>query len=149
MSVPRQVGEVSHHSAVCRFRMSKRWDSGRLTGCSIPVTLVLSALAHQAKSLEGLDLQIPNGIFHLDILLGGLKGMQPETGEDLSKGCRFRCSHEWLPRNRSERPRVCPRCKSPNWDKPHRAKQGERRMTSQLRDRTLDPSKASTPICRI
>ena len=45
-----------------------------------------------------------------------------QTGEVLLKGCRCRCGHEWLPRNRSERPRVCPRCKSPNWDRPPRAK---------------------------
>jgi transcriptional regulator len=33
------------------------------------------------------------------------------------QGCRCRCGHEWLPRD-AERPRVCPRCKSPNWDRP-------------------------------
>jgi predicted Zn-ribbon and HTH transcriptional regulator len=32
-------------------------------------------------------------------------------------GCRCRCGHEWLPRD-GERPRVCPKCKSPNWDRP-------------------------------
>lgn len=37
--------------------------------------------------------------------------------------CRCRCGHEWLARNR-ERPRVCPKCKSPNWD---RAKLYERK----------------------
>ena len=31
-------------------------------------------------------------------------------------GCRCRCGHEWLPRN-DEKPRVCPKCKSPNWDR--------------------------------
>jgi predicted Zn-ribbon and HTH transcriptional regulator len=35
---------------------------------------------------------------------------------------RCRCGHEWVPRNKNERPRVCPKCKSPNWDKPRRAK---------------------------
>jgi hypothetical protein len=34
------------------------------------------------------------------------------------QGCRCRCGHEWLPRNASDRPRVCPRSKSPNWDRP-------------------------------
>jgi len=33
------------------------------------------------------------------------------------QGCRCRCGHEWLPRDPAERPRVCPRCKSPNWDR--------------------------------
>ena len=34
---------------------------------------------------------------------------------------RCRCTYEWVPRVfTDERPRVCPRCKSPNWDKPFR-----------------------------
>jgi len=40
-------------------------------------------------------------------------------------GCRCRCGHEWLPRDLAEKPRVCPKCKSPNWDKP---KQWERKV---------------------
>ena len=32
-------------------------------------------------------------------------------------GCRCRCGHTWLPRE-PEKPRVCPKCKSPNWDRP-------------------------------
>ena len=35
------------------------------------------------------------------------------------RGCRCRCGHEWLPRG-DEKPRVCPKCKSPNWDRPKR-----------------------------
>ena len=31
-------------------------------------------------------------------------------------GCRCRCGHEWLPAG-EERPSVCPKCKSPRWDK--------------------------------
>jgi hypothetical protein len=38
-------------------------------------------------------------------------------------GCRCRCGHEWLPRN-DEKPRVCPKCKSPNWDRPPRDARG-------------------------
>jgi len=33
-------------------------------------------------------------------------------------GCRCRCSHTWLPRESGEKPRVCPKCKSPRWDLP-------------------------------
>jgi len=33
-------------------------------------------------------------------------------------GCRCRCGHEWLPRHKDDKPRVCPKCKSPNWDRP-------------------------------
>jgi len=29
-------------------------------------------------------------------------------------------NNEWYPRNTNERPRVCPECKSPNWDKPYK-----------------------------
>ena len=32
-------------------------------------------------------------------------------------GCRCRCGHEWITRDQ-DRPRVCPKCKSANWDKP-------------------------------
>jgi predicted Zn-ribbon and HTH transcriptional regulator len=39
------------------------------------------------------------------------------------QGCRCRCGHEWLPRG-DEKPRVCPKCKSPNWDRPMKAGRG-------------------------
>lgn len=30
-----------------------------------------------------------------------------------------RCAHKWAPRNSGgPKPRVCPKCKSPYWDKP-------------------------------
>jgi predicted Zn-ribbon and HTH transcriptional regulator len=32
-----------------------------------------------------------------------------------------RCGHEWLPRDKSQDPRVCPKCKSPYWDRPRKA----------------------------
>ena len=34
---------------------------------------------------------------------------------------RCRCGYEWVPRDvrSTERPRVCPKCKSPNWDRPY------------------------------
>lgn len=45
--------------------------------------------------------------------------LDPPIGEveDLT-GYRCRCGHEWIARNKDERPRVCPACKSPNWDRP-------------------------------
>ena len=34
-----------------------------------------------------------------------------------------RCSHEWIPRDSDNGgPRVCPKCKSPYWDRPRQAK---------------------------
>lgn len=52
---------------------------------------------------------------------GGEKGK--EIGMVLLRGCRCRCGHEWLPRD-GEKPRVCPKCKSPNWDRPKKFERG-------------------------
>jgi hypothetical protein len=43
---------------------------------------------------------------------------KPELGMVQLEGCRCRCGHEWLPREKGDRPRVCPKCKTPNWDRP-------------------------------
>lgn len=32
-----------------------------------------------------------------------------------------RCSHEWIPRDSGQDPAVCPKCKSPYWDRPRKA----------------------------
>ncbi len=29
-----------------------------------------------------------------------------------------RCNHQWIPRLKKENPIVCPKCKSPYWNKP-------------------------------
>jgi predicted Zn-ribbon and HTH transcriptional regulator len=52
---------------------------------------------------------------------------EKEIGMVRLLGCRCRCGHEWLPRDPTERPRVCPKCKSANWD---RAKLWERKVKS-------------------
>jgi hypothetical protein len=39
-------------------------------------------------------------------------------GEVWIRGYRCRCGHEWVNRGVTERPRVCPKCKSANWDRP-------------------------------
>ena len=31
-----------------------------------------------------------------------------------------RCTHEWIPKSQKKEPSVCPKCKSPYWDKPRR-----------------------------
>ena len=31
-----------------------------------------------------------------------------------------RCNHEWVPHNMAQKPKVCPKCKSPYWDIPRR-----------------------------
>lgn len=29
-----------------------------------------------------------------------------------------RCGHEWLPRSKTQEPTVCPKCKTPYWNRP-------------------------------
>ena len=31
-----------------------------------------------------------------------------------------RCEHEWVPRDAAAEPRVCPKCKSPYWNRPRK-----------------------------
>jgi predicted Zn-ribbon and HTH transcriptional regulator len=38
-----------------------------------------------------------------------------------------RCSHTWLPRGKEQEPKVCPKCKSPYWNTPRRAKSQKER----------------------
>jgi uncharacterized OB-fold protein len=46
-----------------------------------------------------------------------------------------RCGHKWVPRER-DFPRVCPKCKSPYWDKP-------RRLATRKQD--IDPREKRRP----
>ena len=32
-----------------------------------------------------------------------------------------RCNHEWIPRDNEREPSVCPKCKSPYWNRPRKA----------------------------
>ena len=54
---------------------------------------------------------------------GEKSGVEPGGNKPIGvvplMGCRCRCGYEWLPRF-NETPRVCPSCKSPNWDRPKR-----------------------------
>lgn len=34
----------------------------------------------------------------------------------------YRCGHEWIPQNIEEKPKVCPKCKNPYWDRPRQEK---------------------------
>ena len=53
-----------------------------------------------------------------------------EFGEIPATKYRCRCGHEWYPRNSNERPRVCPKCKSPNWDKPYKFRKKSSNFTN-------------------
>ena len=44
-----------------------------------------------------------------------------------------RCEHEWVPRDKTEEPRVCPKCKSPYWDRPRRTDPPVRESETQHR----------------
>ena len=55
-------------------------------------------------------------------MASGKKASGPARGalgsvEVVVLACRCRCGHEWVTKT-NERPRVCPKCKSENWDKP-------------------------------
>lgn len=47
----------------------------------------------------------------------GLPGSELGAVEITVLGCRCRCGHEWIAQGKV-RPKVCPKCKSANWDKP-------------------------------
>jgi predicted Zn-ribbon and HTH transcriptional regulator len=52
----------------------------------------------------------------------GMKNVNPPAGMLGARKftvfqCTCRCGHVWISRDK-ERPRVCPKCKSPNWDRP-------------------------------
>ncbi len=36
-----------------------------------------------------------------------------------------RCGHEWVPRDKDQEPRVCPKCKSPYWNTPRRTEKSK------------------------
>jgi predicted Zn-ribbon and HTH transcriptional regulator len=36
-----------------------------------------------------------------------------------------RCEHEWVPRDTENEPRVCPKCKSPYWNRPRKQEKPE------------------------
>ena len=61
---------------------------------------------------------IPMGYPYRSMRKGLLAEGAKEIGMVLLEACRCRCGHEWLPRIKSEKPRTCPKCKSPNWDRP-------------------------------
>ena len=40
-----------------------------------------------------------------------------------------RCGHEWVPRDKTQKPRVCPKCKNPYWDRPRKGDENGGRET--------------------
>jgi len=37
-----------------------------------------------------------------------------------------RCEHEWIPRDVDNEPRVCPKCKSPYWNRPRKEEKAKK-----------------------
>ena len=54
-----------------------------------------------------------------------------EIGEISGVKYRCRCGHEWYPKS-NERPRVCPKCKSANWDKPYKFRRNQKTIRSEV-----------------
>ena len=55
-----------------------------------------------------------------DLLLG-----MGEKKVTISEYTCERCGHEWRPRLRAQKPRTCPSCKSPYWDRPAKEKKAK------------------------
>lgn len=55
-----------------------------------------------------------------------------------------RCGHEWVPRGESdEEPRVCPKCKSPYWNRPRKTAP---LSYEEFRDKVRDALHAKSPM---
>jgi hypothetical protein len=55
-----------------------------------------------------------------------------------------RCSHEWVPRDFETEPRICPKCKSPYWNRPRRG--GPMLSYEAFRDKIRDTIVATGPL---
>jgi transcription initiation factor IIE alpha subunit len=50
-----------------------------------------------------------------------------------------RCKHKWVPRGQVNKPTVCPKCKSPYWDR----ERGVKEVIKRLRDREIEIRRSS------
>ena len=60
----------------------------------------------------------------------------PAPGTFQVTAYRCRCGHEWVPKvlHQAERPRVCPKCKSANWDRPYQFRRKAERRQAVMED---------------
>lgn len=56
-----------------------------------------------------------------------------------------RCSHEWIPRDAEHEPSVCPKCKSPYWNRPRKTPTSMLTY-AEFRDRIQKTLKQSGPL---
>src|SRR5882724_2849698 len=60
-----------------------------------------------------------------------------------------RCGHKWLPREGIEHPQVCPKCKSPYWDRPRRDEVApEHQVKSHYHAKQLDTKTVTFKLSR-
>ena len=65
-------------------------------------------------------------IYRYNIMFNNMSNSKENRGKKEVAGANinlignkcYRCGHEWLPRNKNSQSRVCPKCKSPYWDRP-------------------------------
>lgn len=60
------------------------------------------------------------GLYYVGTSTAMANKTQAEVQPIAPRPYRCRCGHEWYPRRPGERPRVCPKCKSANWDRPYK-----------------------------
>ena len=57
-------------------------------------------------------------------------------GEIVLKGYQCeRCAHKWVPRAEGDYPKVCPKCKSPYWDKPRKIEKKKHNIFKVIKDK--------------
>lgn len=54
-----------------------------------------------------------------------------------------RCSHEWIPRDVEQEPSVCPKCKSPYWNRPRKTPTASMLTYEDFRDKIRETLKKS------
>ena len=52
-----------------------------------------------------------------------------------------RCAHEWIPRDKGQEPVICPKCKSPYWNKPRKNAEPEGAKPARSRKAKGEPKK--------
>jgi predicted Zn-ribbon and HTH transcriptional regulator len=109
------VNELDVQVAFRRFRLRGEWFQSSSLVDRVIAMLLSSDESKVATAARWIKAN--NTVFELKPALPELNANNL-VGAVMLKGCRCRCGHQWLPRDPSEKPRVCPKCKSPNWDRP-------------------------------
>lgn len=57
-----------------------------------------------------------------------------------------RCSNEWIPKDPENEPAVCPKCKSPNWNRPRQSKASMMVTYETFRDKIRETLTGKGPL---